>query len=413
MILVAALTYALHVISFPHGWSTPAPENANGWTSRPSYATMSQNGAVAVILGELSANYEDPVRRTGRITYPAQRVMIVRSDGTKTFLRASALLASHAINWAPTYSECRKAPQSCAFFANVALADDGTPFVTLASYFSGAYSGISKAALEWNGSWHAIRQRNALHGLGKPSDPRSVEIAAADTPWDYAFVGDYFDSFATEDLVLASDDPTYMADVSGAAFEWGSVGLGIGDATAMRGRFVAGFDAAIKLVAARSPSPAYALRWECVQSVTALHPCTRTELGPGITFGVDSRGDVVGDNEQRLEQDRLLRSGGQPMLWRDGRAFPLSDDLGAAYAIAENGTIVGALGVRLAGFIASARDAQPRARPLDPLVVNLGRLHVAAALGVANDGRILALVTENADTTDPGRLAILVPQAVR
>jgi hypothetical protein len=187
-------------------------------------------------------------------------------------------------------------------------------------------------------------------------DPRNVSIAAASTRSRFAFV--------------------------------------IGDATTMRGRFV-----------------------DCMESVAAENPCARVALGAGVAYGVDSEGDVVGDDEGSLAHfgptmpfDTL----GSPVLWRDRHMVVLSSEYGAAYAIAEDGTIVGTVRVarygRLySGFVADARDAAPRARPLDAPVTNLGGRHVLAAFGVSDNRRILVLVIRKNDWRGARKLGVLIP----
>lgn len=417
--MLIAATYVLHMLSFPAGWSTPAPDDARSVGSRPAYAAMGSNGAVAVILANKSI-YRDAASGATLIENPAQRVLILRSDGTTTILRSPS--ASLVIPRFPTCREGTADLRDCPFFSSVVLAADGTPFVTFSTYFSGAYSGSRDAALTWDGSWHRLQRQNVLHGLAKPEDPSNLSIAAADTPEDYAFVGNYHDFFPMEDLDKAGRDPLWMADVSGVTFSWGSVALGIGNATAIRGSFVAGFDGGLKLVAQPNPgSPATALRWHCIQSIAAVHPCDRRVLGPGVAYAVDSSGDVVGDDEPRFGDSRPLHSAGRPVLWRSGEAVRLSSEYGAAYAIAESGAVVGTFGGSnvgpgdivlgpTSGFIADARERHPHAVPLDPLVNNLGGRHVVAAFGIANDGRILAIVGTRGDKRSRGKLAILTPQ---
>jgi hypothetical protein len=409
MMLLVAVTYALHLVSFPRGWSTPGPYDSRGAMSRPIDATMGANGSVAVILADRS-RFSTPRQE---FRNPAQRILIVRSDGTTTVLRSPVTLALPGF---PHAAECLNDARNCAFFSNVALGRDGTPFATFKYRFNGAYSGMREVALVWNGAWHVVSQRNALRGIARPVDPDNVSIGAADTPWDYAFVGNYSDLSPMEDLVVAARDPQWMADVSGVTFAWGSVGLGIGDATAIAGRYVAGFDAGLKLVEAPS-SRAVALRWECVQSVAAMRPCARVALGPGIAYGVDSRGDAVGDDEAGLPdiaRRTPLYTLGQPVLWRDRAMLALSSEYGAAYAIAEDGTIAGTMRPAredwgYEGFFADARDGAPHARPIDPLVANLGGLHVLAAFGASGNGRILALVIRKNDWRGERKLGVLVP----
>ena len=381
MLLMAVLVYAVHLVQLPAGWSMAEPFQTSGTPERPAYAAIARNATVAVLLRPVGSNSQG-----------SQRIFILRANETSTILRAQSRVATHAFRRLLGPSDCMTDNRDCPFFENVALARDGTPFVTLAYYFSGAYSGISKAALVWNGAWHVIPSGKPFSCVGKPDDPDNVSVGAADTPTNFAFIGDYYDSFATEDLSLAARDRYYMADISGAEYDSRNITLGIGDATAMRGAFVAGFDAGLKLVGnGNSPQPTTALIWRCVLSVAAVHPCTRYDLGPGIAYDVDSRGDVVGDDEPFLNSELPPRErSGSPVLWRDGRALRLTTGRGSAYAISENGTIVGVSDS--GGFIANARDANPRGRPLDELIPNPGGVHVQTAFGIADNDDILALI---------------------
>jgi len=144
--------------------------------------------------------------------------------------------------------------------------------------------------------------------------------------------------------------------------------------------------------------------------------CARSELGAGIAYAVDSRGEAVGDDEPYVPAAGVspLHSGGSPMLWHGGQGVRLSTDRGSAYAISQRGVIVGTLSSGpfatspLNGFVAYADNSQAGATPLDRLVVNLGKFHVLAGLGITNDGRILCLVNGDAATR---QLAELVPAA--
>lgn len=409
MTALIALAYTLHLIAFPAGLSMPQPLEA-GTTSRPDDATIGANGSIAAILGDATS--------PAGLSAP-QRLLIVRSDGSTKLLRAEFPQATHAFAQYRGSTGCLNAGVAhCPYFSNVTLARDGTPFVTLRYIFSGAYSGTRNAGFVWDGQWHAVPDELPFHGLVKPTDPRNVSIVAADMRNGFAFVSDYFDLFPMEDLDLARTDPRYMTDVSGVALDSRLIALGIGDATAMRGRHVAGFDGGIKLVPENSP-PTTALRWDCVESVASMHPCARVALGPGVAYGVDSGGDVVGDDEATLPdiglQSPPFYTMGRPTLWRGQTVSTLSSQYGAAYAIADDGTIVGTeRGApderRYNGFVADARATPPRARPLDPLVTNLWGLHILGAFGISDDGRILVLVIRKNDWRGDRKLGVLIPR---
>ena len=408
-LLVAVFLYTLQLIPVPVGLSLPKPQATAGASTRPVFAAIARNGTVAVLLAPI-----------GRDVDSTRRLLIVRSNGTTVILRSESVpvQAAPAFRGFITKPTCTAGNNDCPFFANVVLARDGTPFVTLAYVFSGAYSGVDKAAFLWNGAWHEAPRGNPFQGLGKPQAPSNISIAATDTPDRYAFIGDYQNSFPAEDLQLAAADQYYMADLSGAQFGSRNVALGIGGATAIRGRFVVGIDAGLKLVPPRS-GPAVAVVWRCPPDERAYsRRCARIELGAGVAYDVDSNGEVVGDNELALPNSGSaeLHSTGLPTLWRGRSAMLLSEAQGTAYAISESGTIVGSLARKksfsagTSAFVASARDARPGARELDPLVQAIGNLHVQAAFGVADDGRILATVVDKAGKRS---LAILIPLHAR
>lgn len=402
--LIAASLYALHTISLPSGWSLVTPTSGSEVSTRPASAAIARNGAVAVLL-----------TRTGKAEGEARRLLIVRANGTRLILQPRSLDIANAFRRFIKPSDCMADVNSCPYFERVTLAPDGTPFVTLASDLRGAYSGSMRTGFVWNARWHRVPPGRAFTGVGKPEDPDNVSISAADGAMRFAFVGDYRDSFPQEDLDLASQDRFYMADVSGVRYDSVNIALGIGNATAISGAFIAGFDGDVKLVRSRYHD-LVAIVWHCAFNERANgRTCTRSALGPGIAYGVDSYGVAVGDNESSVPDvgSLQLHSGGSPVLWRHGHTVVLSKGVwGAAYAISESGVIAGTLttgpgpNALLSGFVANARETKPRAFPLDELVGNGRGWHVEAAFGVADDGRILAFVT---DTNRRRELAVLAP----
>jgi hypothetical protein len=414
--LIAAALYTLHLISYPSGWWTPSSDDVGTASVARVYAAMAANGSVGVMLANKSMHQVGAGQWRLDENSP-QRILVVRSNGTSTILKSPMGVVT--IPNFPNAHDCLSGDRPCAQFAKVAMAADGTPFVTFSTYFIGAYSGLREATLIWNGSWHVVRKQDVFQGLSQPKDTdiRNLSIASADTAESYAFVGDYDDFFPMEDIDQAASDPYYMADVSGATFPWGSVALGIGNATAMRNPFIAGFDGGLKLVSAHGGSPAVALRWRCVRARILAHSCKRRELGTGVAYGVDSSGDAVGDNEPRVASSAMrLHLTGRPVLWRDGSVVRLSDDFGSAYAISGSGIIVGTIGdtatagaMNSDGFVAHAHDPRPVAISLDGLVRNLDGRHISQAFGVSDDGRILAVVGAFGAKGNAGRLAILTP----
>jgi hypothetical protein len=127
-----------------------------------------------------------------------------------------------------------------------------------------------------------------------------------------------------------------------------------------------------------------------------------------VVFGVDADGNAVGDDRSSLQLPVGPRDGRSPILWRAGKEIRLSESRGTAFAISKHGTIVGTTAE--GGFTADVRDVQPGAALLDGRVAGLGNMHILAALGVADDETILALVRRANGTQ---ALAKLTPQRRR
>jgi hypothetical protein len=405
----APLAYAMHVISFPSGWSLPEFSQLG---TRPGYAAMGQNGTVAVILAQWSGTYADPGRCPQRairgvppckqIQYPAERVLIVRPNGTTTFLYAFAALQAQHLWFGQDRAECVRDVQQCPYFTAVALAGDGTPFVTLNDPIGpGPYSAMRKAAFVWNGSWHVVPKGSAFGPAGDSDTPTNVSIAAAGSALDYAYNGD-FENLPSETAVPRGD----ARDQAAVHFGGQAIQLGVANVTAMRDDYVAGIDWNTGDLEER------AVLWRCRQNASGNRSCAARGLGSGIAYGVDSDGEAVGDDDSGLDEEEVFRFYGRPVLWRDGTTQRLSDAPGMADAISQDGSIVGTFDGPLRAFVADARSPLPQATTLDPRVANLGQLHVVAGLGISDDGRILALVQPK-ESPAPGmhlRLAILVPE---
>lgn len=403
--LIGALTYTLHLISFPAGWSTLAADAfAGNFLARPPDAVMGANGAVAVLLANAASHYED-----------ATRILIIRKNGTTTILQAESPAAERIFRaHFRSRNDCLTKGEDCPAFSNVTLARDGTPFATIQYRFDGAYMGVIEGAVKWEGAWNVVPSSKPFDGAGDPESPTNVRIAASDWPLDFAFNGDYGDHPGYDSMAPHPSD--YYADVTAVHFGSRTIQLGPAAATGMRDHYVAGYYAGTGLMRSATIPPV-AVRWSCILSSAAIHPCVRDELGRGVAFAVDSYGDVVGDDRP----DFFSSSQARPVVWRDHRVFRLSPARGRAFAVAGDGTIVGWSDGEWIGclrdrnrmgasaFIASARDARPRARPLDPLVRDRGGFHVEAAFGIADDGRILACVTRSPDPHAARSLAILMP----
>jgi hypothetical protein len=360
MILVAAAfaMYAVHPIALPAQTVVDLPI-VNGFV--PDYdqgrsSSLSRSGSLALII-----HSDDRAARTGRYT---SRILVIRKDGTRVFLDLPQpqLLATTLYHYAFDRGYTGRDPP--VHFTDVSLADDGTPFATVAYFFDGAYSGDDEAAFIWNGeAW-----RNAL-----PGEKHSFRIGAAESVVRVAFVRTHSDEPGAVAGVALSDphwhEDRVVLGADGSAHE-----LGYGIATALRGEYLVGYRSGSYVRrAADPPHPFTAVEWTGVRTAV---------LGPGIAFGVSASGEAVGTNVERPSEM------GQPVLWQRGIRSVLSGSNGSAFAISDDGTIVGSAGGR--GFIASDRGARRRLVALDSLLLDRS-WHIVAALGIAANGRIEAV----------------------
>jgi hypothetical protein len=347
MIAPLLALYAVTAVSLPSGRLVELPGSAGGSSIEAPASTLalSQRGSLAVITYPASPNDSD-----------YSQLIVIRANGTRVTLPAppKSVLSSIAEN------------DGVAYFENVALADDGTPLATVAMYFSGAFNGTNEGILIWNGvSW-----RNPLARRKLPIDPKNATIAAAETPAHFVWNGDYTYTFGIIDD--AEERPHYLEDQAATLDTSGVASLGFGLATEMRGRFVVGFSAEQGLVEYGQPHPSTALEWT---------GGTRTALGAGVAYGVNAAGAAVGDDEASTGAVR------KPTLWSNGHAIRLSDASGSAYAIADDGTIVGVIGDH--AFLIRGADAARTVVRLDSLVEP--GWHIKGAYAIAASGRILAI----------------------
>jgi len=361
--VIAALLalYAVTAVALPAGQSVDLPQAASGSpgsnAALPTSLALSRRGSLAMI-----------VHSTTRDERFETRLIVIRADGTRVAVPPppASVISSISQNGA-------------ANFAGVALADDGTPFATMAIAFSGAYSGEDEGVLIWNGTnW-----RNPLAGRALPIDPKNATIAAAETPAHFVCNGNYTYTFGSPDD--AAGNPHYLENQTAAVDATEMTSLGYGEATAMRDGFVVGFSAALGLIEYGQPHPSTALEWTGGQ---------RTALGPGVAYGVNAAGVAVGDDEASYGAN------GKPTLWRNGRAIRLTDAPGSAYAIADDGTIVGVAGGR--AFLVRGVDTARTIVLLDSLVER--GWHITGAYAIAAGGRILAI--GNRDGGAPGVLLL-------
>lgn len=213
--------------------------------------------------------------------------------------------------------------------------------------------------------------------------PKNVWVAASDPRGGLGYVGDclYLDPAG---LVNARTDNLF--DVAMVYRAQHTMVLGRGIMTAMSGNRTVGYDNKY-VPGSNGSAPVQAIEW------TGYH---RSVLGAGIAWSVNANNDVVGDNRKTLKSVRV------PMFWHAGVPIRLSDEEGTAFAISDNGTIVGE--VKSHAFVIRPKDPRRRLIFLDDIAS--GGWHISAAYCIANNGDILALAAKNGM---PARLVLLRP----
>lgn len=379
--MLAAALYFVTAITLPRGKAVDVTAENFGSdrapNAPPSTFALSRSGSLAMLVR--------PEVPDGN---GAAQILVVRADGTRVTLRLppNAVLAK-AFRTFPSGPQSNDAP-SGARFSGIALAADGTPFATVAYPFSGAYSGTEDTVFAWNGK----RWRDVLDTSPLPIDTRNLTIAAVDAPRRFACNANYFDAPAQLDAL--ESDPHTQEDQALLMDGPTTVKLGYGAVTAMRGRFIVGYTNGARsfTISGEPPHKSTALEWIAGQ---------RTALGPGIAYGVNARGDAVGDD------DPVLAGEGTPTLWRDGRAIRLSRASGSAYAIGDDGTIVGE--VHDTAFLIRGADTARKLIRIDDLLAK-SAWHITAAYALAANGRIVAAGREG---TGPLHLLLLEPAPLR
>jgi hypothetical protein len=321
----------------------------------PSDIALSRDGSLAIIVR--------PVR-------DEPHLLVVRANGARSLLsrpddrllartfRVSGVLKPNGTITFPT-----------AKIAAIAFADDGTIFATISSSFAGGYIGTEEAVY----AWHGGRWFNALSASSVSAGGANSTIGAAESDSRFVWNGNF--AAAIPDLDASARDPHFRENFAVSVQDRKSLSLAFGSATAMRAQFVVGYFAGERSVPNFDPTHSVvALRW--------VHG-RRKSLGPGIAYGVNRSGTVVGNDSREL--DDL----GRPTLWRGDHRFALSSESGSAYAIADDGIVVGATGN--SAFIARSVDKRStfNVTPLDRRVRGTG-WHITGAYAIDAKGRILA-----------------------
>jgi hypothetical protein len=353
---------------------------------------LAANGAVAALVGER------------QVRYGAPHIVVWRADGTRTMLAVpsdDALLTGlrhyqrpkHVPGAFPAVTFPR------AEFLHVVLANDGTPFATVAAGFSGAYSGTDKAVFRWTGTRWVVVATSA--GNRASDGPTDFDVAAAELPkLRVAISGDYSGLFVNIDA--ANADPDYQSPEVRVLEGATTHELGFGRVTSLAGAFASGYTSARR---DRTLSDGTRIRTRLPEALLWRNG-RRVSLGRGIAFAVNASGVAVGDDRTTLDGDTqtttrtmnnittVARRGipdGVPTLWRAGTATVLMRRPGTAYGIAADGTIVGTF-ENASGFVVD----DGALRNLDDVVARAPREpHIVGAYAINSAGRILVMTVAN------------------
>ena len=366
--------YVLRSLEFPSGMALQ--QRAGPRPLEPPLA-LAANGAVAALAVGFRGGYEST----------AEDIVVWRSDGTRTVIG----LPSRAAMAGAFHHLTSNMGSSFPFveFLRVVLAADGTPFATVSSTFSGAYTGSDLGIFRWTGArWIVVA------GSSRPpfTDPPDYRVVAAELPkLRVATTRDY--SSAVYNVDAGDFDPHYREDEA-----WILTGktwhrLGFGDLTSLAGPFACGYISYIH----RHPILERPTRAQ-LQPIALLWKGGRvTRLGAGVAFGVNAEGAAVGDDRATIDGMTIRNQmpgpiGGVPVLWKAGTKTQLATRTGTAYAVGDDGTVVGTFADGR-GFI--VRDGVRH--ELDATIVRgLRRRRITGAFAVNARGRIL-VTTVGAD----------------
>jgi uncharacterized membrane protein len=301
-----------------------------------------------------------------------QVVVVARPDGTRIVLQrpSDTVLAAHFVAYVPGPHGEKTYPN--VDIQDVALADDGTPYVTISSSFTGGHSGVEKAPFVWYGAgW-----RPALSSR-LPTDATNLSIAAADAPTVAAYNSDYL-NYGPADSARRIERPQYHAQEVLLAKGSGKYLLGQGTGTGMHGGVVVGYATDVQADGSARPT---AMAWQRGRS---------QRLGDGIAWSVNASSDVVGDDRTRVDR------AGHPVLWHAGHMVRLSRFFGSAFAINDDGIIVG--DSQAGSFVVRPAGKSHVVLWLDSLLHDR-RWHIVHAFGISSSGDILCIATDQRHRT--------------
>lgn len=363
--MLAALLYTVQLLSLPPNdvvVTGPTPTQAlmePVLFRRPSTIALSSSGIAAFVVGKSEGHAADNMEH------------IVIDDAKMHVLPLPGVGAL-----APFFLSPRAA--NLISVRNLVISRKGKPVVGLSMDISGAYGATQEASFTRVGSRWIPALRDSSGAM-----PKNVWVAAADSRGGLGYVGDYLD-LDPASLVNARGDNLFNVAMTRIAQR--AMVLGSGIITGMSGNRTVGYDDGY-VPGSNGSTPVRAIKW------TGYY---RSVLGTGIAWSVNAQGDVVGDNR------KTLKSVGVPMLWHNDKPIRLSDAEGTAFAVADDGTIVG--DVKSRAFLIRPNDASHRLIFLDDLVA--GGWNITAAYYVASNGDILALASKRRTLS---RLVLLRP----
>ncbi len=366
MTFLASLLYLLYPLALPTGttaglgptWAQEAMDPV--LYRRPTTISMSRDGTVGLVVGESEEHAFD-------------RVYVFHDGASEAIpMPPKSLLARFFLS---VYNEERGTTgfneALLTQIRNLVVGADDTLYVGVSSSFDGAYLGEQEASFRWSSSTWLPSPSVAIG----ESVPKNLWVAAADNSGDVGYVGDrlYLDPASQANL-----SPDALDDVATWVHAGHFTPLGNGIVTAVCGNRVVGYDAHYvpSGIDVRPTSNAVlAEEWNGGR---------HSVLGHGLAWSVNADGDAVGDDRA------TLKSVGYPTLWHKGKTIRLSSIHGSAFAIADDGTIVGDEESR--AFIIRAGDLQRRPILLDSWLVGSG-WHVRAAYAISANGDILAVAS--------------------
>jgi len=248
----------------------------------------------------------------------------------------------------------------------------GNLLATVEDDYSGAIIGAIEQTYETSTSgWKAVPDPFPIRSsvAGGSTLKRNVELG--DARGGAIAVNSDIRNYNSVDFIAAQKDPSVDARQA-VLVEYGHATLlGDGVVTSINSGHAVGYVANLYYKGGATTS----VLWQGSR---------RTQLGTGIAFGVDDRGNIVGDDRARLTDM------GRPVLWRRGKqAATIAAATGSAFAV-RDGTIVGA--IQGTAFVARINKTGFSLRGLPDAL--RGRWTKSAAFAIAASGRILALAVD-------------------